>query len=142
MLLELPLFHVHIEREGHDTALEQAAKKYFGRSGAQRDHDALAFPWQDEAISICLHKPRVYVDLSGWSPKYFSPTLVQYANTLLKPQIAVRLRLSRMTPDRCLSDFEKIGVPDEVPEPRLTPLCGQRVGRKPVRSHAQSAPGI
>ena len=30
-----------------------------------------SFPWQDEAISICLHKPTVYIDLSGWSPKYF-----------------------------------------------------------------------
>ena len=43
-----------------------------------------SFPWQDEAISVCLHKPTVYIDLSGWSPKYFSPTLIQYANTLLK----------------------------------------------------------
>ena len=43
-----------------------------------------SFPWQDEAISICLHKPQVYIDLSGWSPKYFPPTLVQYANTLLE----------------------------------------------------------
>ena len=32
-----------------------------------------SFPWQDEAISVCLHKPTVYIDLSGWSPKYFSP---------------------------------------------------------------------
>ena len=46
-----------------------------------------SFPWQDEAISICLHKPTVYIDLSGWSPKYFSPTLVQYANTLLKHKV-------------------------------------------------------
>ena len=42
-----------------------------------------SFPWQDEAISICLHKPQVYIDLSGWSPKYLPPSLVQYANTLL-----------------------------------------------------------
>ena len=28
-----------------------------------------SFPWQDEAISVCLHKPQVYIDLSGWSPK-------------------------------------------------------------------------
>src|SRR6267154_2558643 len=29
-----------------------------------------SFPWQDEAISICLHKPNVYIDLSGCSPNY------------------------------------------------------------------------
>ena len=53
-----------------------------------------SFPWQDEAISVATHKPQVYIDLSGWSPKYFPPTLVQYANTLLQAQGAVRLRLS------------------------------------------------
>src|SRR5262249_21201040 len=46
-----------------------------------------SFPWQDEAISVCLHKTQVYIDLSGWSPKYFSPTLVQYANSLLKKKM-------------------------------------------------------
>ena len=46
-----------------------------------------SFPWQDEAISVCLHKPQVYIDLSGWSPKYFSPILIQYANTLLKKKM-------------------------------------------------------
>ena len=54
-----------------------------------------SFPWQDEAISVCLHKPQVYIDLSGWSPKYFSPTLVQYANSLLEAQGDVRIGLSR-----------------------------------------------
>src|SRR5580698_3668598 len=46
-----------------------------------------SFPWQDEAISVCLHKPQVYIDLSGWSPKYFPPNLIQYANTLLKKKM-------------------------------------------------------
>ena len=52
-----------------------------------------SFPWQDEAISVCLHKPTVYIDLSGWSPKYFSPTLIQYANTLLKHKVLFGTRL-------------------------------------------------
>ncbi len=73
-----------------------------------------AFPWQDEAISICLHKPQVYIDLSGWSPKYFSPTLVQYANTLLKHKVLFGSDYPLITPDRWLSDFDKIGIRDEV----------------------------
>ena len=43
-----------------------------------------SWPWQDEALSLALHKPNVWIDLSGWSPKYFPAQLVQYANTLLK----------------------------------------------------------
>jgi len=73
-----------------------------------------SFPWQDEAISICLHKPQVFIDLSGWSPKYFSPTLVQYANTLLKHKVLFGSDYPLITPDRWLSDFEKIGIRDEV----------------------------
>ena len=73
-----------------------------------------SFPWQDEAISICLHKPQVYIDLSGWSPKYFSPTLVQYANTLLKHKVLFGSDYPLLTPDRWLSDFQKIGIRDEV----------------------------
>jgi predicted TIM-barrel fold metal-dependent hydrolase len=73
-----------------------------------------SFPWQDEAISICLHKPQVYIDLSGWSPKYFSPTLVQYANTLLKHKVLFGSDYPLLTPDRWLSDFEKIAIREEV----------------------------
>jgi hypothetical protein len=73
-----------------------------------------SFPWQDEAISICLHKPNVYIDLSGWSPKYFSPSLVQYANTLLKNKVLFGSDYPLITPDRWLADFEKIPIRDEV----------------------------
>jgi predicted TIM-barrel fold metal-dependent hydrolase len=46
-----------------------------------------SFPWQEEALSVATQKPQVYIDLSGWSPKYFPPILVQYANTLLKDKV-------------------------------------------------------
>jgi len=73
-----------------------------------------SFPWQDEAISVCLHKPQVYIDLSGWSPKYFSPTLVQYANTLLKHKVLFGSDYPWITPDRWLADFTKIDIRDDV----------------------------
>jgi hypothetical protein len=73
-----------------------------------------SFPWQEEAISICLHKPQVYIDLSGWSPKYFSATLVQYANSLLKHKVLFGSDYPLLTPDRWLADFEKIGIKEDV----------------------------
>ena len=92
-----------------------------------------SFPWQDEAISICLHKPQVYIDLSGWSPKYFSPTLVQYANTLLKNKVLFGSDYPLLTPDRWLADFEKIGIRDEVRplilKENAAGLLGLRKGR-------------
>jgi hypothetical protein len=73
-----------------------------------------SFPWQDEAISVCLHKPQVYIDLSGWSPKYFSPILIQYANTLLKRKMLFGSDYPLITPDRWLKDFADISIREEV----------------------------
>ena len=71
-------------------------------------------PWQDEALSVATHKPNVYIDLSGWSPKYFEPKLVQYANTLLKHKVLFGTDNPAISPDRWLSDFEKIDIRPEV----------------------------
>jgi len=71
-------------------------------------------PWQDEALSIALHKPQVYIDLSGWSPKYFPSQLVQYANTLLKHKVLYGSDYPLFTPDRWMSDFEQAPFRDEV----------------------------
>ena len=73
-----------------------------------------SFPWQEEALSVATHKPNVFIDLSGWSPKYFPPILVQYANSLLKTKMLFGSDWPAITPDRWLSDFEKIAIKDEV----------------------------
>jgi predicted TIM-barrel fold metal-dependent hydrolase len=73
-----------------------------------------SWPWQDEALSVALHKPQVYIDLSGWSPKYFPPQLVQFANTQLKRKILFGSDYPVITPDRWLQDFETIDIRDEV----------------------------
>ncbi len=73
-----------------------------------------SFPWQDEALSIAMHKPQVYIDLSGWSPKYFPPQLVHYANTLLRNQMLFGTDYPFLTPDRWLADFDGLGIKDEV----------------------------
>jgi hypothetical protein len=73
-----------------------------------------SWPWQDEALSLALHKPNVWIDLSGWSPKYFPPQLVQYANTLLKDRILFGSDFPLITPERWMSDFEEAGFKDKV----------------------------
>jgi uncharacterized protein len=73
-----------------------------------------SFPWQDEALSIAMHKPEVYIDLSGWSPKYFPPQLIQYTNTLLKRQVLFGSDYPMITPDRWLRDFERLDIHDDV----------------------------
>ncbi|POX39365.1 4-hydroxyphenyl-beta-ketoacyl-CoA hydrolase [Streptomyces sp. Ru73] len=73
-----------------------------------------SFPWQDEALAVATHKPGVHIDLSGWSPKYFPPQLVQYANTLLKDKVLFGSDYPVLTPDRWLADFEKLEIREAV----------------------------
>jgi len=73
-----------------------------------------SFPWQEEALSIATHKPQVYIDLSGWSPKYFPPQLVQYANTQLRRKVLFGTDYPLLTPERWLADFAKIDIRDDV----------------------------
>jgi uncharacterized protein len=73
-----------------------------------------SFPWQDEAISVCLHKDNVWIDLSGWSPKYFPPILVQYANNALRHKVLFGSDFPLLTPDRWLADFAEAPFKDEV----------------------------
>jgi uncharacterized protein len=73
-----------------------------------------SFPWQDEAISVALHKRQVYIDLSGWSPKYFPAQLVRYANTQLRDRVLFGSDFPMITPDRWLKDFEQADFKEEV----------------------------
>src|SRR5258708_24368515 len=60
------------------------------------------------------HKPLVYIDLSGWSPKYFPPLLIKYANTLLQDKVPFGSDYPLITPDRWLADFEALPIKPEV----------------------------
>jgi len=73
-----------------------------------------SFPWQDEALAVATHKPRVHIDLSGWSPTYFPPQLVQYANTLLRHKVMFGSDFPALTPDRWIRDFENLDIKPEV----------------------------
>ena len=73
-----------------------------------------SFPWQEEALAVATHKPQVYIDLSGWSPKYVPPILVQYANTLLKDKVLFGTDFPMLTPERWRDDLERTAIRDEI----------------------------
>ena len=61
-----------------------------------------------QALAVAQHKPNVYIDLSGWSPKYFPDILVKYCNSILRKKVLFGSDWPMITPERWLSDFEKI----------------------------------
>lgn len=73
-----------------------------------------SFPWQDEALSVALHKPQVHIDLSGWSPKRFPAELVAFMKGPLKGQMLFGSDYPLITPDRWIDAFRTLDVDEEV----------------------------
>lgn len=71
-------------------------------------------PWQDEALSVATHKSNTWIDLSGWSPKYFPEPLVRAANSYLKRRVLFGTDFPLITPDRWLADVEQTALKPEV----------------------------
>src|SRR5487761_1496572 len=65
-------------------------------------------PWAASSISIATHKANVYIDLSGWSPKYFPADLVRAANSYLQDKVLFGTDYPLLTPDRWLRDFDAL----------------------------------
>jgi uncharacterized protein len=63
-------------------------------------------PWVASSISMATHKSNVYIDLSGWSPKYFPADLVRAANSYLQDKVLFGTDYPLLTPERWLRDFE------------------------------------
>ena len=73
-----------------------------------------AWPWVEEQIAVALHKPNVYIDLSGWAPRYIPQQLINETNTRLQDKVLFGSDFPYLPPDRWLSGFEQLEVRDEV----------------------------
>jgi uncharacterized protein len=67
-------------------------------------------PWAASSISMATHKSNVFIDLSGWSPKYFPPELVRAANSLLQDKVLFGTDFPLLTPERWLRDFDALDI--------------------------------
>jgi len=64
--------HARWWRRAAEVLQPDGARRRRGRLPGAQDHPRHpSFPWQEEALAVATHKPNVYIDLSGWSPKYF-----------------------------------------------------------------------
>jgi predicted TIM-barrel fold metal-dependent hydrolase len=70
-------------------------------------------PWAASSISIATHKANAYIDLSGWSPKYFPADLVRAANSYLQDKVLFGTDYPLLTPERWLKDFAALDFKPE-----------------------------
>jgi hypothetical protein len=73
-----------------------------------------SWPWVDESLSMALHKENVYIDLSGWSPKYFQPQIIQYANGQLRKKMLFGSDFPLIRPEKWIEIAQQVGFKEEV----------------------------
>jgi hypothetical protein len=73
-----------------------------------------SWPWTDESLSMALHKDNVFIDLSGWSPKYFPKQVIQYANTQLKHKMMFGSDWPLIRPEKWIDAARDAGFREEV----------------------------
>ena len=66
-----------------------------------------AFPWEKEQLAICQQKGNVYMDLSGWIPKYIDDQVLRYADTLLQDKVMFGTDYPMIDPETWLDSFER-----------------------------------
>ena len=67
-----------------------------------------AWPWHEEMLAIIGHKSNVFMDLSGWSPKYIPKTIMDEARTRLQDRILFGSDFPFIMPERWLADFDSL----------------------------------
>lgn len=72
------------------------------------------WPWHSELLAVARHKGNVYVDLSGWSPKYFPDEVVKYLNSVIPDKFLFGSDFPLLKPERWLADFATLPVKDPV----------------------------
>jgi predicted TIM-barrel fold metal-dependent hydrolase len=73
-----------------------------------------SWPWHEEMLAVARHKANVYLDLSGYLPRYIPESFMKMATGLLQDQVLFGSDYPFIPPERWLADFEQLGVKDTV----------------------------
>lgn len=98
------------------------------------------WPWTDESLSMALHKTNVYIDLSGWSPKYFPEQIVRYANTQLRHKMLFGSDFPLIRPDAWIAAANNVGFKAQTMQAIIKDNAVKLLGLDSVSESDQKAP--
>jgi predicted TIM-barrel fold metal-dependent hydrolase len=75
-----------------------------------------SWPWQDEMLAVAQHKTNVWIDLSGWSPRRWSPELTKAVLGELQDRALFGTDYPFITFSKWLAAFQSHGPTAEVEE--------------------------
>lgn len=76
------------------------------------------YPWTDELITIAIHKPNVFVEVSGYRPRYLPQAFKYEISHRLQDKVMFGSDYPALSPTQCLDELEmekfKPGVIDKL----------------------------
>ena len=75
-----------------------------------------AWPWIQEQVAVALHKPNVFIDLSGWAPKYIPKELITEAGGRLRKKVLFGSDYPYISPVTWMEQFADLEIRDEARE--------------------------
>lgn len=71
------------------------------------------WPWHLELIAMALHKTNIYIELSGWSPRYYPPELVREIGGRLQDRTLFGSDYPFIKPLRVLEELDGLELKPE-----------------------------
>ena len=78
------------------------------------------YPWHLELLAMALHKTNIYIDISGWAPKYIPAEVIREMKGRLQNQFVFGSDYPFIQPQRCLEELEQMDIPPASLEKVLT----------------------
>jgi predicted TIM-barrel fold metal-dependent hydrolase len=89
------------------------------------------WPWHLEMLAIAAHKTNVYLDISGWAPRYIPAEVVRELAGRLQDRFLFGSDYPFISPERCLSELEELELAPQVMEKLLRGNAEALLGRRP-----------
>ena len=74
------------------------------------------WPWEEEMIAVALHKGNVFWELSGWAPKYFSPSTKRDIRGRLQDKIMFGSDYPSIPYERVFREWDELGYASGIME--------------------------
>ena len=86
------------------------------------------WPWHLEAIAMALHKTNIFIDTSGWAPRYIPAEVVKEMKGRLRESFVWGSDYPFIAPDRCLEEFAELGLGEEASDKVLRRNAAELLG--------------
>jgi predicted TIM-barrel fold metal-dependent hydrolase len=86
------------------------------------------FPWHMELLAIALHKTNVWIDISGWAPRYIPGEVVREMKGRLRDRFLFGSDYPFIAPQRCLDELSAMDLSPEVREKLLRGNAARLLG--------------